>query len=547
MSAGFPWNQGNTGGHRPPLQRIRHLVASALDELPAFLGLFGGIALPVAAYLLRKRSPSMTFWLAWFVIFIYPFSNLIIQIGAVMAERFVYIASAGIAASIGIFVDRATMHKSRVSRVLVLLGVLALVIFYARGTVARNRDWSDVERFWRAEVDQARSEKAYNDLANVLWDRARPTKDERLMDESDALLREGLAVAPRRPGQYTNDRAILSLNYAHHLRDRGHVEESLQYFDLAVRILESMPEMKQVLPSASFYALYGDALLGVGKPVEAESYLRKALAEDAASVAARTRLAESLAKQGKTRDAVDEIRRILAVNPHAEGVYELLGKTLADFPAGTDSAPAVLAEMREKTASYPDSYAYLVMNNADALREKGRLREAVDVYQSLVTHLDSFPGFGQIEAPGVYINMGAAVESLGQLDAALSWYRKALELKPKWAIPTNNLGNLYKKQGNIPEAIKWYREAVALDPSFAMSYLNLGITLLDSGSCPDEPRRLLTDMARLTDDTADNSFYRGFLAARMGDYAEAERLFRHALALQPTHSRAKQALDEITR
>src|SRR5436309_15683344 len=97
--------------------------------------------------------------------------------------------------------------------------------------------------------------------------------------------------------------------------------------------------------------------------------------------------------------------------------------------------------------------------------------------------------------------MGAAVESLAQLDAALSWYRKALELKPKWAIPTNNLGNLYKKQGNIPEAIKWYREAVALDPSFAMSYLNLGITLLDSGSCPDEPRRLLTDMARLTDDT----------------------------------------------
>src|SRR5438093_13661274 len=162
------------------------------------------------------------------------------------------------------------MHKSRVSRVLVLLGVLALVIFYARGTVARNRDWSDVERFWRAEVDQARSEKAYNDLANVLWDRARPTKDERLMDESDALLREGLAVAPRRPRQYTNDRAILSLNYAHHLRDRGHVEESLQYFDLAVRILESMPEMKQVLPSASFYALYGDALLGVGKPVDAE-------------------------------------------------------------------------------------------------------------------------------------------------------------------------------------------------------------------------------------------------------------------------------------
>ena len=187
------------------------------------------------------------------------------------------------------------------------------------------------------------------------------------------------------------------------------------------------------------------------------------------------------------------------------------------------------------------------MNNADALREKGRLREAVDVYQSLVTHVDSFPVFAQIEAPGVYINMGAAVESLGQLDAALSWYRKALELKPKWAIPTNNLGNLYKKQGNIPEAIKWYREAVALDPSFAMSYLNLGITLLDSGSCPDEPRRLLTDMARLTDDTADNSFYRGFLAARMGDYAEAERFFRHALALQPTHSRAKQALDEITR
>jgi len=26
MSAGFVWNQRNTGGHRPPLQCIRHLI-----------------------------------------------------------------------------------------------------------------------------------------------------------------------------------------------------------------------------------------------------------------------------------------------------------------------------------------------------------------------------------------------------------------------------------------------------------------------------------------------------------------------------------------
>ena len=53
-------------------------------------------------------------------------------------------------------------------------------------------------------------------------------------------------------------------------------------------------------------------------------------------------------------------------------------------------------------------------------------------------------------------------------------YRKALLIKPDFAMALANLGNVLHTQGTLDEAEECLRRAVALSPDFAMAHSKLG-------------------------------------------------------------------------
>ena len=63
----------------------------------------------------------------------------------------------------------------------------------------------------------------------------------------------------------------------------------------------------------------------------------------------------------------------------------------------------------------------------------------------------------------------------GKLDEAIACYRRALELKPDYAVAHNNLGNALKDQGKLDEAAACYRRALELKPDYAAAHNNLGM------------------------------------------------------------------------
>ena len=65
------------------------------------------------------------------------------------------------------------------------------------------------------------------------------------------------------------------------------------------------------------------------------------------------------------------------------------------------------------------------------------------------------------------------LKDLGQLDAALASYRRALELKPDLAEAYNNVGGVLKDLGQLDAAVASYRKALELKPDFADAYSNL--------------------------------------------------------------------------
>jgi tetratricopeptide (TPR) repeat protein len=74
---------------------------------------------------------------------------------------------------------------------------------------------------------------------------------------------------------------------------------------------------------------------------------------------------------------------------------------------------------------------------------------------------------------------------LGQIKAAIDCFRKAIALKPDYAVAYNNLGSVLKMGERFKEAIACFSQAVQANPVYAEGFNNLGETLSDMGK-PDE-------------------------------------------------------------
>jgi predicted O-linked N-acetylglucosamine transferase (SPINDLY family) len=78
-------------------------------------------------------------------------------------------------------------------------------------------------------------------------------------------------------------------------------------------------------------------------------------------------------------------------------------------------------------------------------------------------------------------NLGLAYQALGQLDAAIASYQKALVQQPNHAVAHNNLGNALKDQDKLEAALQHYRKAISYNPNFAEAYNNVGGALKNQG------------------------------------------------------------------
>jgi len=105
----------------------------------------------------RSRKPVL-FGVAFFFAAILPTSNLLIRIGTIMAERFLYLPSVGFAVA-AVWVLEALWRRLPAGRpayrYVAGLGLAVLLIAMATRTYARNGDWLDPQRLWVSGVAAA--------------------------------------------------------------------------------------------------------------------------------------------------------------------------------------------------------------------------------------------------------------------------------------------------------------------------------------------------------------------------------------------------------
>ena len=77
----------------------------------------------------------------------------------------------------------------------------------------------------------------------------------------------------------------------------------------------------------------------------------------------------------------------------------------------------------------------------------------------------------------LYTNLGSLFKDIGQLNAAIKMYEKAVSCDGSFDIALANLANAVKDQGKVSDAITYYRRAVASNPDFAEAVCGLANAL----------------------------------------------------------------------
>lgn len=75
----------------------------------------------------------------------------------------------------------------------------------------------------------------------------------------------------------------------------------------------------------------------------------------------------------------------------------------------------------------------------------------------------------------LYRVQGTQFQSVGDLDTAMGFYIKAIELDPMYAVAYNDLGVIYEAKGFIDKAEEMYLRAIRVDPAYLSPYSNLAL------------------------------------------------------------------------
>jgi tetratricopeptide (TPR) repeat protein len=113
----------------------------------------------------------------------------------------------------------------------------------------------------------------------------------------------------------------------------------------------------------------------------------------------------------------------------------------------------------------------------------------------------------------------------------------ALQRQPNDAQTINDLGYCYFLQGKLTQAEPYLRQSVTLQPGNARFRNNLGLVLGHMGRVEEALAEF-----RAGGNEADAQFNMAFVYASQDRIDESKDCFRHALALDPTHRRAREAL-----
>jgi len=298
------------------------------------------------------------------------------------------------------------------------------------------------------------------------------------------------------------------------------------------------------LDATSFKWLYylGSLLAKQGRHSEAAATLRAALRLNPEYLPARLKLAESLLATGEINASDAVYSEIVKKSPGVAEAYYGLGRI-----AVTRGNPSAAAELFRKACDLFPTYGAAHYALAQVEVKLGKSEES---QQQLTLFAKNKTIVPPVEDPlrdemrkldmaaGSHLDRGFQLEQVGRVEDAIAETEKALQLDPSLVRAHINLIILYGRTGNLEKAEEHYQAVVKLNPDqFPDAHYNHGALLIREGKLDDaekEFRRALEIDPSHAD--AHNSL--GYLLERAGTLAEAAAEYQKAIEERPDFRQA---------
>jgi Tfp pilus assembly protein PilF len=301
-------------------------LADGFGALMILAALVGAIALGIWW---RARLPSLIFFIGFFFIALAPVSNLIVIIGSIMGERFMYLPSVGLAGC-AVLAIRYLPAKA----VWPVIGALCVAL--AARTYARNVDWQDDRSLWTSTVAVAPgSARAHNNLGNALL------QTPGTLSEAKVEFEAALRIRP--------DYAEAHYNLGKTLALTGRLREAIVEYQAALRY---PPDYSKALHDANVHVSLGNVLARMPERLpEAIAEYQSAIQMQPDRADAHYNLGNALAGS-QIEDAITEWTAALRIDPNLADAHYNLGITLASIPGRRAEA---IAEIETALRLRPDA------------------------------------------------------------------------------------------------------------------------------------------------------------------------------------------------
>lgn len=237
-------------------------------------------------------------------------------------------------------------------------------------------------------------------------------------------------------------------------------------------------------------------------------------------------LAEGLRhhQSGRLDQAAAIYGQILERQPLNAGAWHLQG--VIAFQRGR-YADAV--DMIRKAVAADGAVALFHVNLGNALQGLGQVDEAITAYGAAL-RLDPQHAEGHNNRAVLLCGLNRSREALGA-------YKRALALKPDFAEAAFNLGNLFQALEKFDQAVAVYGRALRQRPDYAEALYNLGTTLGKARRFEPAVTVLAAGIVR-NPAMIDGYYNLGNCLKDLKRNSEAMAAFTHAVRLNPDHAEA---------
>jgi protein O-GlcNAc transferase len=236
--------------------------------------------------------------------------------------------------------------------------------------------------------------------------------------------------------------------------DHFNVEHYTEADKLCKAIIQAVPEHINAIN------LLGAVAQKANRHDLAIEQFQKAIKIDNDRVLLYYNLGTSLYQLGRREEAINVLKNALEKEPENSHILNYLDVILND----PISKPGISDQQNRESEALQRGISFHLSSQID---------EAVKWYQRA---LDLNP-----RNTTALTNMGSALQAIEKLDEAVTNYQKAITIQPDRADTHSHLGVALQKQGKLEEAVTSYQKAISIKPDYAGAYSNLGAALKDQG------------------------------------------------------------------